>query len=219
MKRLVLLVLFCGWLTRPLFADDKPPEPSADEKAIRQSVADYVEAFNKHDKKKLAAFWSPEAVYLNRITGEQVVGRDAIAEQFAAMFKDAPEAKLTAKTESVQFVSPNVAVERGMSTVTLPKEEPDEIPYSAVYVKRDGKWLLDRVTDEAKKEEKPSHYEQLKSLEWMVGSWVDQDEHVDIETECSWAKNRNFITRSFTVSVDGRSGDVGHAGHRLGCSG
>ena len=35
-------------------------------------------------------------------------------------------------------------------------------------VKRDGKWLLDRVTDNSK-QAVPSHYEQLKALEWMVG--------------------------------------------------
>ncbi len=145
--------------------------------------------------------WSPEAVYLNRATGEEVVGRDAIAKQFVEMFKDAPEIKLTDETESVQFISPNVAVERGNSTVMVPKKEPEEVPYSAVYVKRDGQWLLDRVTDEAKAAS-DSHYEQLKSLEWMIGHWVDKDENVDVETDCSWTKNRTFITRSFTVSVE-----------------
>ena len=118
------------------------------------------------------------------------------------MFKDSPDVKMTAVTESVQFISPNVAEEHGSSTVTVPKEQPEEIPYSAVYVKRDGKWLLDRVTDDAK-QAKESHYEQLKQLEWMVGHWVDKDENVDIETDCNWTKNRTFLTRSFSVSVEG----------------
>jgi uncharacterized protein (TIGR02246 family) len=183
-------------------ADEPAAQPSPDETAIRKSVKAYVEAFNKHDAKALADMWSPEAVYLNRVTGEEVVGREAIAKQFTDMFKNEPEVKLTAETESVQFISPNVAVERGNSVVTVPKSEPEDIPYSAVYVKRDGGWLLDRVTDEAK-EAKESHYEQLKVLEWMVGRWADKDEHLDIKTECNWTKNRTFLTRSFTVSVDG----------------
>ena len=83
-----------------------------------------------------------------------------------------------------------------------PKAEPEEIEYTAVFVKRDGQWLFDRVTDKAK-EVAPSHYEQLKALEWMVGNWVDKDDKVDIQTECQWTKNRNFLTRLFTVSVDG----------------
>ncbi len=185
-------------------AADAAAEPSADETAIRKSVAEYVDAFNKHDAKKLAEFWSPEAVYLNRITGEEVVGRDAITEQFTTMFKDTPDVKLTAETESVQFVSPNVAVEHGNSTVAVGKDPAEEVPYSAVYVKRDGKWLLDRVTDEAK-EEKPSHYDELKVLDWMVGHWVDKDDHIDIQTDCNWSKNKNFLIRSFMVSNDGNT--------------
>jgi hypothetical protein len=41
----------------------------------------------------------------------------------------------------------------------------------------------------------------LKELEWMIGSWVDEDEGAKIETDCEWTKNRNFITRSFAVVV------------------
>ncbi len=203
MKRSLLgLIVVCVVLVGRSRADDSAAQPSADETAIRKSVKAYVEAFNKHDAKALAEMWSPDAVYLNRVTGEQVVGREAIAKQFTAMFKSDPEVKLTAESESVQFISPNVAEERGNSTVTVPKEKPADVSYLAVYVKRDGQWLLDRVTDEAK-EAKDSHYEQLKQLEWMVGHWVDKDENVNIETDCNWTKNRTFLTRSFSVSVEG----------------
>ncbi len=81
-----------------------------------------MKAFNKHDAKALADAWSPEAVYLNRATGDEVVGRAAIAEQFAAVFKDQPEVKLdTQACESIQFVSPNVAVEQGIAKTLAPK--------------------------------------------------------------------------------------------------
>src|SRR5436309_1736129 len=93
---------------------------SADEQQIRKTVASYVEAFNKHDAKALADFWSPDAVYQNRSTGEQAVGRAAIAEQFSATFKEQPELKLQVTVESVQFVSPNVALERGQAKLLSP---------------------------------------------------------------------------------------------------
>jgi hypothetical protein len=38
----------------------------------------------------------------------------------------------------------------------------------------------------------------------MVGNWVDQDEQARIDFECSWAKNQNFLVRSFTVVVEDR---------------
>jgi uncharacterized protein (TIGR02246 family) len=204
MKRIVLCLLVFGQTVVNWSYAQKPGEPSADEAAIRKADEAYLEAFNKHDAKALAGSWSPDAVYLNRITGEEVVGRTAIAEQFTAFFKDQPEVKLELSVESIQFVSPNVAIEQGTTKTLSPKAEPEEDEYSAVYVRRDGQWLLDRVTDKAKEAAPPSHYEQLKPLEWMIGRWVDKDDNVDIKTECNWTKNRNFITRSFMVAVQDR---------------
>jgi uncharacterized protein (TIGR02246 family) len=148
----------------------------------------------------VADLWAPDAVYTNLISGEEVIGRDAIEKQFAAIFAEAKGAKLEATTVSIGFVSPNVAVEQGTAKVIRPDQEPEESQYSAVYMKIDGKWLLDRVTEEDVKDV-ISHYEHLKDLEWMVGSWVDQDEQATVTTECSWTRNNNFLTRSFTVQL------------------
>jgi uncharacterized protein (TIGR02246 family) len=175
----------------------------ADEAAIRKAVAGYIAAYNKGDAKALAALWSPEAVYTNPDDGEQSVGRDAIEKQFAKIFSAAKGVKLEATTESIKFVSPNVAIEQGTAKVLQPKGEAEESEYSAVYVKQEGKWLLDRVTEEAPPIAH-SNYEHLKELEWMVGTWVDQDEQSTIETTCHWAKNQNFLIRSFSVQVRDR---------------
>jgi len=190
------------WTPGMLLAQDNAATPPA-ESVIRQGVAAYVQAFNARDSGKLADQWSPDAVYINRSTGEEVVGRKAIAEQFDALFKAQPDLKLDVSVESIRFLSPNVAVEQGTARFLRPQTEPEEIDYTAVYLQRDGKWLLDRVTDQTK-EVIPSHYEQLKVLEWMVGSWVDRDQQVSIETECHWAKNQNFLVRSFVIAVQDR---------------
>jgi len=182
----------------------EPSDQAADEVAIRKTVASYMEAFNRHDAKALADHWSPDAVYLNRSTGERVVGRTAIAEQFTALFKEQPALKLEVNVASVQFVSPNVAVEHGTARMLAPNAAPEEFEYSAVDVKRDGRWLLDRVTDKSK-ETAPSHYEQLKLLEWMVGEWTTDAENAQVELDCNWTKNQNFLTRAFKISIDENS--------------
>ena len=202
MKRAILTaaMMACG-LASAIGADED--RQAADEAAIRKSVESYVAAFNKGDDKALAAMWSPEAVYTNPITGEQAVGRAEIEKQFASIFADAKGAKLEAKTESVKFISPNVAVEQGTAKVVRPDQEPEDSQYTAVYVKRDGQWLLDRVTEE----DEPvvvSNYDKLKDLEWMIGTWEDQDDQNRVETTCQWTKNRNFIVRSFTLSIADR---------------
>src|SRR3954453_12240481 len=184
-------------------------DQASDEKAIRKADDAYVEAYNKQDAKAIAAMWSPEAVYVDPETGKEAVGREEIEKEFADTFKNLKDAKLEVNAESIKFLSPNVAVETGTARIVRPKAKPDESAYSALFVKRDGKWLLDRVTEEqppAPPAPPPSNYEHLKELEWMVGSWVDRDddEGVVIQTDCEWTKNKNFITRSFAVAVRDR---------------
>ncbi len=60
------------------------------------------------------------------------------------------------------------------------------------------------MTDKSK-EVIPSHYEQLKALEWMVGNWTDEGADAEVELDCNWTKNKNFLTRAFKISVDGQT--------------
>jgi uncharacterized protein (TIGR02246 family) len=202
MKSIPLFLTILGLTAATSSYGEEPRDQSADEAAIRQMVAAYVQAFNSHDSKTLADHWSPDAVYLNRSTGEEVVGREAITGQFAALFEEQPELKLEVEVTSIQFLSPNVAIEQGTAKLVAPNSEPEEIEYSAVDVKRDGKWLLDRVTDKSK-EVTPTHYAQLKALEWMVGDWTEEGSDAEVEVDCKWTKNKNFLTRAFKISVDG----------------
>lgn len=203
MKRVILTFAIVAWGLESAVGAEASRQ-AADEATIRKAVESYVAAFNQGDAKALAAMWSPEAVYTNPLSGERVVGREAIEKQFAGIFAEAKGAKLEAKTDSIAFVSPNVAVEQGTAKVIRPDQAPEESEYTAVYVQREGQWLLDRVTEEDVPASVPSHYEQLKELEWMIGTWVDQDEQATVVTECNWAKNNNFITRSFSIQIRDR---------------
>ena len=194
-----LFVLSFWWLAAGVSLADQ----AADEAAIRKSAADYTAAYNKRDGKALAKFWSPEAVYVNPITGDQAVGRPAIEKMFDATLADLKDAKLAVTVDSVKFISPNVAVEHGTARIIRSEKDVEVNNYSAVHVRRDGKWLLDRVTEE----ESPvaeSNYEKLKDLEWMIGHWVDDSNSARVDTLCRWSKNQNFIVRTFTVSVSDR---------------
>jgi uncharacterized protein (TIGR02246 family) len=193
-----LAIYFCLVTTCTLCADQ-----AEDEATIRKSVDAYVVAYNNRDAEKLASFWSPDAVYLNPETGDEVVGHEAIKEQFANIFAGQDDGKLSVDVQSVEFISPTVAMERGTAVVARPDTEPENTDYAAIHVKRDGKWLLDRVSEE----EAPvmrSNYERLKDLDWMIGTWVDQDENSRVDMTCKWTKNQSFITRSFTASIGDR---------------
>jgi uncharacterized protein (TIGR02246 family) len=148
--------------------------------------------------------WSPDAVYQDPSTGEGVVGREEIANQLDYVFAGAEDAKLAVTIDSIEFLSPNVAIEKGAADITYSEGLPEKFEYSAVHVKREGQWLLDRVSEVEVPPPAPSHYDQLKELEWMVGSWIDDNEGVLIQTDCEWTKNKNFLTRSFAVMIGDR---------------
>jgi uncharacterized protein (TIGR02246 family) len=175
-----------------------------DDAAIRKNAEAYVDAYNKRDAKAVAALWSPDAVYMDPSTGEAAVGREEIESAFTEILSELRDGKLEVEVESVEFVSPNVAIENGIARVVQPDAEPIETNYTAVNVKRDGKWLLDRISEEETPEPPgppPSSYEHLKDLEWMVGSWIDRDESATVQTDCDWTKNQNYLNRSFAVVV------------------
>src|SRR4029079_3989084 len=201
--RICCVAIAC-FVVHSLVPSDSRAGQSEDEMAIRKSDEAYVAAYNKQDAKALAALWSPEAVYVDPESGEESVGRDEIEKEFADTFAGSKDAKLEIKVSAITFMSPNVAVESGTARIIRPKEEPDESSYSALFVKRDGKWLLDRVTEEetpAPAPPPPSNYEHLKDLEWMIGSWIDQNDDATIQTDCEWTKNQAFINRSFAVVI------------------
>lgn len=203
-KWLIVAVLVAGCATVDAVRAQDDSQPSPDEAAIRANADKFVEAYNRRDSQTMASMWSPEAVYMDPTTGEGVVGRDAIKQQFDYAFAGAEDAKLAVNIASIEFVSPNVAVEKGTAIVSYSEGEPEETEYTAVHVKRDGQWLLDRVSETVKEEPPeppPSHYEQLKELQWMIGSWVDSDDNpnISVQTDCEWTRNQNFITRSFAV--------------------
>lgn len=194
---LVILVVFCS-VTR-VSAQTESAESSADQQAIKESVKGYLAAHAARDVKKLIGYWSPEGVYINRSTGEQVSGHEALEAAFKANFEENP-AKLGLATTSIEFISPNVALERGVATVTS-ESETVESDYTVVYVKRGGKWLVDRVTEEDIVRP-TSHYEQLKPLAWLVGDWVDDAGDVRLEFSCNWTRNNNFLSRTYKAIND-----------------
>ncbi len=167
---------------------------------IAAAVESYLAAYNSRDVDKLVSHWSPEGVYISRTSGDRVVGRDALTEEFNSIFANENSPTLAAVTESIEFISPNVALERGTATVTYAEDNVVETDYSVVYVKRDGAWLIDRVTEDEITAE-PSNYDHLKDLEWLVGQWVNSsDDGITIEINCQWTKKQNYLSRSYTVS-------------------
>lgn len=185
-----------------LLADDSA-RVSDDERAVRDCIAKYVEAFNQGDAAAIGALWSETGVWISP-DGKQLTGRDAITAAMHEYFEDGQGQSLSVIDATIRFLAPTVAVEEGKARVVRPGEAPEESTYMAIHVKRDDGWQLDSVRETAIPTAS-TNYEFLRPLEWMVGTWIDRDEGGELETTCEWTKNKNFMTRSFRVKIDGET--------------
>jgi uncharacterized protein (TIGR02246 family) len=169
---------------------------------IQQALRSYVDAFNQHDAKAVAALWMPNGVYVDRSTGERIEGRDALEKDFAATFQEKPTARLAGTLQNVRFIRPDVVSAEG-EAVETPKEgenQGNKTSFSAIFVRQDGHWLFDsiRESDVATPQPAPAT---LADLEWMVGHWVDKSDQARVDTICRWSPRRAFLVRSFTIKT------------------
>ena len=197
----VMFILFLSALVAHAAAQDASVT-NEDEARLRQAVASYVTAFNAQDAKTMAQHWSADGVYVSNVSGEEVVGREAIAAELAEIFSGEAKRQLTVVTESIELLSPNVAIETGIAIVEQADQPKSETAYRATYVKRDGKWLIDRIT-ENELPHQDQRYRHLSELEWIIGEWVDQAGEATIRFDVKWTKNRNFISRQYSVHIEG----------------
>lgn len=209
---LLLLGPAIGLAVRPGLA--QPTSGNQEDKtALGKSAEDFIEAFHKGDFKALAAFWIADGDYTDQ-TGRQMKGREAIENGLKAFFATNKGLKLRIESESLRFLTPDVAVEDGTTYVLSPNgAPPSRARYSNVHVKKDGKWYLGSVRDAPYSP--PSNYEHLEALEWVIGNWAADDGKGDAQhLSASWAEGQNFIVASFSASVKGVS--VGRATHWIG---
>jgi uncharacterized protein (TIGR02246 family) len=169
--------------------------------AIQKQAEAFVEAFHKGDAKAVAAFWTADGDYTD-LTGRQIKGREAIEKAFADLFAPAKGLKIRIDSDSLRFVTPEVAIEDGTSEVYPPEgAPPSRARYTIVHVKKDGQWLLSSVREAAIP---PPINEHLRALEWAIGEWAGETEQGEAERiAIALDENQNFIVASFTTALKG----------------
>jgi uncharacterized protein (TIGR02246 family) len=176
-----------------LKALDEPRKGNPEaEAAIQKNGEAFVEAFHKGDARALAALWAPDGEYTDQ-TGFCLKGREAIEKNYQEFFSKYKGLKVQIDSQKLHFVSPDVAIEEGISEVFGPDGgPPSRARFTITHVKQDGQWLLASVRDSSYVPS--SNYEQLRGLEWAIGEWAGQAEQGEVE-HCSlaWSENRNFI--------------------------
>jgi uncharacterized protein (TIGR02246 family) len=182
-------------LRTPPESDKRYPK---DEAALLENAKGFVEVFHKGDARALAAFWTEDGDYVDQ-AGRSHKGRDAIEKTFQEYFAENKGLKLRIDIADLRFVTPDVAVEDGMTAVIPPDGgPPSRARYTIIHVKKDGKWLLSSVRDAPFSA--PTQYDHLRGLEWAIGEWAEEAKGEAARASFAWAQNQNFIVSTFTTS-------------------
>jgi uncharacterized protein (TIGR02246 family) len=184
-----------------------------EEAALFKKAEAFVDAFHKGDAKALAGFWTPDGDYTDQ-HGKLRQGREAIEKVFHDFFAEHKGLKLRISITNLRFVTPDVAIEDGITEVlSADGGPPSRARYTIVHVKKDGQWFLSSVRDAVYAP--PTHYDQLRELEWLVGSWAGENGKGETaRATFAWAENQNFIVASITTTF--KSISIGGATQWIG---
>lgn len=199
-----------------------PPKPghaatggsasAEDEKAIREVVDAFANAYNAHDAKAIAALFIADGTLADE-SGQVTKGRKAIEKVFAETFEEYPKTRIENVIESIRFADAAKATERGMTTITHDKDTPAEKNrYRVVHVKQKGKWLMASAADLP--EDAWIGEDELGQLAGFIGEWVDESDDELVLTNYQWTDNGRFILGTFTIQIEGQPVVTGT--HRIG---
>ncbi len=140
-----LLAAFCLF---PPPAAPRAEHGTEDESAIRKVAAAIAAAWERHDAKALAAFWSEEGDLIDP-AGRVARGREEIEKLFAdehsTVFKTS---HATISDRAVRFLKPDLAIADGSFEITgMRSPDGKDLPplkglYTRILVKRGGQWWV-----------------------------------------------------------------------------
>lgn len=204
----LLLALILAGAQAPAYAQESAPptttrDTSQEEAAVRTAADAYRKAVESGDTEAMAAFWSPDADYVD-YKGRAFKIQASIIRARKQARDDGHMARPAPRTETlaIRVITPDVAVEDG--TVERPDVEGDHPKlgrYCALWVKKDGKWLIDGVRESPYRA--PATESHFKELEWMLGDWTAEGPQGTAEVSCVWGPQKAYILRHLKVHLKG----------------
>jgi len=173
---------------------DKTAEPAErpdDTKAIRTAIEGFAGAFQKGDANAAAAFLTTGAELIPD-EGEPLRGKDAIHKALTEHFAKKKATKFELEFESIRFPSKDTAIQEGNLKVTVDKDSSSK-RFSIMAVREEGKWMLAFI------KEWPDEEEDLKDLDWLIGTWSAKRGESEVKTKYEWFGNKTFIKAEFAI--------------------
>jgi len=178
-------------------AEPAAPVLTPDQQAIADQANVFIDAYNKANLKALTALFAEDAEWVDA-DGQVLNGREAIAANFKDVFLTSKGRTLDIDVESVRSLTPDVMLEKGTTTVVDRDGHTAVSSYTAVHVKNGEVWQISQLT-ETGSPLTGAAARQLSELEWLVGTWTDTEEGVDVKSTIEWALGGNFMTWTYKV--------------------
>jgi uncharacterized protein (TIGR02246 family) len=204
-----------GQASRPTAAAPAQLQPiptssttAAVEKAVRETLVAYVEAYNKKDPARIVELFKQDGTLVDS-DNVATRGREAITQEFTDAFAEPSTYTLDGKTERIRLIAPNVAQAEGVSRLISPKEATIANRFVALLAREGDAWKISEIRDYPAPAASVTPYERLKELEWMVGEWVDESEAVQVTSTVRWGQGKAHLLRDYSVQIKGEPSTSG----------
>jgi uncharacterized protein (TIGR02246 family) len=179
---------------------------SAEVAAIEVTAAAYRDAVAKGDVEAVAKFWTPDADYVDQ-AGHAFPIKEKLNEARAKQRQGQPAGgrAVAEPGHTIRIITPGVAIQDGSFQHAADADgEPIAGHYTAVWLKRDGHWLLDGVRESAVINATPADH--LKGLSWLVGEWEGKGSGMTADASYVWGPDKNYLLRK--VVLRGSKGEI-----------
>lgn len=199
-------------VSKPVAEDVVFPRPEAivgersatDLAAIQALVQSFSKEFNGHRAEAIAELFTVDAEIIDE-AGRTLRGRPAIQKVFGELFGQSPEVRMQIKVDSVRFLGNVTATEEG-TTATVADAQPESVAevshYVVTYVKQDSTWKMASARDLSSRPRTAA--EHLNELEWLIGTWVDENGESLVMTTFRWSEEKHFLICDFTIQGGAR---------------
>lgn len=196
--KLLSLICFYGAAVGPAISATESHD--TDSAIIRAQAGEYCKAFASGDVDALASMWSEDAVFTDQ-SGVRYCGRNAISGQMSSFFKKYGKQQLVLQIDSLEFPADNLAIENGTSHVGSKESPAGYATYTAVHVKRDGKWVMVNVSESPKVHISTLNQSSINDLSWLIGAWKVEGPRGELLIKADWVAGKKVIRFEFEVQT------------------
>ncbi len=179
----------------PTSAQDSARESQIE--SVREAATAYLKALEEGDRVALLDAWTPEGSYVDA-AGRAQQARTLIEAEFAE--GAAPQRRIgSLADETFRLVTPDVVIQDGITLhLAAPGQPTPKSRHTAVWVQRDGRWLLDSVRESVIP--LPPRNSRLAELDWLLGNFAGlTDEGSYLVITSALSDDGNFILREFVI--------------------